>query len=236
MSVAPGSAGPETPLSPVRLGPGHTGGYLSVESRARYRRPPSPWGLTRRRWLIMATKVLLPAGSLVLLASIALWPEFERATDKARIVMHDLGGTVDGARVRNARYNGVDEHGRPFTVTAETATQTLEDRVDLTAPNADMTLENKSWLDIKAKHGVFTRKLEQLDLSDDVVLYRDDGTTMTTASATVDVKAGVATGSDATHVEGPFGTLDAAGFTTTDKGAVVRFWGPAHALLNGMER
>ena len=135
----------------------------------------------------------------------------------------------------NAHYNGVDERGRLFTVTGRRASsdERDEERVDLTVPNADMTLENGSWINVKSKHGVYMRKAEQLDLSQDVVLYRDDGTTMTTASATVEMKAGAASGSEATHLEGPFGKIDATGFTTVDKGAAIQFWGPVRVELNG---
>ena len=214
--------------------PGRTGGYLAIESRIRVRRPPSPGGLMRRRWVINATKFLLPAGALLLLASLALWPEFDRASDKARLSMRGFGATVDGARVRNARYNGLDQRGRPFTVTAVTASQRDPEQVDLSLPVADMTLENGSWLHLRANQGVFMRKAEQLDLSGDVVLYRDDGTTLTTASATVEIKSGAASSAEPTHVEGPFGTLDAAGFITLDKGAAIQFWGPARVELNGV--
>lgn len=214
-----------------------TGGYLSIERRGGGSlRVPSAGGLARRRWLINATKFLLLTVALLLLASIALWPEFDRAADRARVSMIGMGATVEGARVRDAHYRGVDEHNRPFTVTAATAVQKNENRIDLTAPNADITLENSSWLNVRSKLGVYARKDGQLDLSVGVVLYRDDGTTMTTASATIDTKAGAAVGTEATHAEGPFGTLDAAGFTTVEKGAAIQFWGPARVELNGVTR
>jgi lipopolysaccharide export system protein LptC len=197
---------------------------------------PTAGGLIRRRWLVTTSKFLLPAAAALLLASIALWPEYDRATDKARIVIQGFRAALDGARVTNAHYNGLDERGRPFTVTAATATQRSVEQVDLTVPNADMTLENGTWINVKSKQGVFMRKAQQLDLSDEVVLYRDDGTTMTTSSATVEMKAGAASGAAQTHVEGPFGTLDATGFTTVDKGAAIQFWGPAHVHLNGVSQ
>ena len=40
-------------------------------------------------------------------------------------------------------------------------------------------------------------------------------------------------GAEPTHAEGPFGSLDAQGFTLTDKGAAIEFTGPAHLVLNG---
>jgi len=80
---------------------------------------------------------------------------------------------------------------------------------------------------------VFLQHANQLDLSGAVTLYRDDGTTMTTASASVDLKNGAAASAEPTHAEGPFGTLDAQGFTLTDKGTAIQFAGPAHLVLNG---
>jgi lipopolysaccharide export system protein LptC len=186
--------------------------------------------------MINASKLALPAGAVLLLASIALWPEFHRATDTVRVAMRGLSASFDGARLTNAHYKGVDEHGRPYTVTAATATQRDLDRIDLTVPIADMTLENGTWFNVKSKQGVYMRKDEQLDMSDDVVLYRDDGTTMTTASMSVAVKSGAASGSEQTHVEGPFGTLDATGFTTVDKGTAIQFWGPVRVEMNGVSQ
>jgi lipopolysaccharide export system protein LptC len=245
VSREPGVSGQSSQGSPVLAGPGtngprdagRTGGYLAVESRRAARRGvPTAGGLLRRRWMINTSKFLLPAAAALLLLSIALWPEFDRATDKARLAVRGLHVMLDGARLTNAHYNGVDERGRPYTVTAATATQRDAEQVDLTTPNADMTLENGTWINVKSKQGVFMRKAQQLDLSDDVVLYRDDGTTMTTSSASVEMKAGAASGAEPTHVEGPFGTLDANGFTTVDKGAAIQFWGPVHVLLNGVSQ
>jgi lipopolysaccharide export system protein LptC len=216
--------------------PGKTGGYLAIVSRRGARQIPTAGGLMRRRWFINTSKFLLPAAALLLLGSIALWPEYERASDKARVVIGGIRATLGGARVTNAHYNGVDQRGRPFTVTAVTATQRDAEQVDLTIPIADMTLENGTWMNVKSKQGVFMRKAQQLDLSDDVVLYRDDGTTMTTSSATVEMRSGAASGAAPTHVEGPFGTLDASGFMTVDKGSAIQFWGPVQVTLNGVSQ
>ncbi len=214
-----------------------TGGYLAI-ARARdpARAQPSAGWLLRRRWIVTASKFLLPVVALTLLTAVAIWPEIDRAADRGRVAMRTVGATVGGARLSQAHYNGVDQRGRPFTVTATTAIQRADERIDLSIPNADMTLENGTWINVKSKLGVYARATDQLDLSGDVVLYRDDGTTMTTATATVELKAGAASGADPTHVEGPFGNLDAAGFTTIDKGAAIQFWGPVRVELNGVTK
>jgi lipopolysaccharide export system protein LptC len=215
---------------------GRTGGYLTVRGSRATRPPPEPKALARRRWLINMTKFVLPMGAMLLLSMIALWPEFEHATDKARMAMRPPDTAIEGMRMKEAHYNGVDERGRPFTVTAEKAVQHDENRVDLTTPVADMTLESGSWINIRSRDGVYLRKDQQLDLSGDVVLYRDDGTTMKTGSVAVQMKDGAAASAETTHVEGPFGTLDAAGFITVEKGAAIQFTGPVHVTLNGVTK
>ena len=170
---------------------------------------------------------------MALLSMIALWPEIDAATSKARLALSHVTGEVEGGRLIDARYNGIDEKGRPYTVTAATAWQIDAQKVGLTLPKGDITLENGTWLMLTAKQGTFIQGLNQLDLVKDVTLYRDDGTTMHTESASIDVKAGAAAGSEPVHVEGPFGILDAQGFAVMDKGNAVDFSGPAHVIMNG---
>jgi lipopolysaccharide export system protein LptC len=201
---------------------------------SRIRKAPSPGGLARRRLVITLTKWLLPAAALLLLTTIALWPQVDRLRDSARIALQRAASEVGGATVTDAQYRGVDDQNRPYTLTATTAQQDGPDRVNLTTPKGDMTLTNGTWLMVHSKLGVYLQHSGQLDLSQDVTLYRDDGTTLVTASASVDLKNGAAASSEPTHAEGPFGTLDAeGGFTLTDKGAIIQFVGPAHLVLNG---
>jgi lipopolysaccharide export system protein LptC len=213
----------------------HTGGYLLGVASTRDRMPPTQGRLARRRILITLTKWLLPLAAMGLLALIALWPEINSATTKVRLIIGHVSGEVDGGKLVDARYNGLDEKGRPYTITAATARQITPERVGLTLPKGDITLENGTWLMVTAKEGTFMQHLNQLDLFNDVTLYRDDGTTMHTHSTSVDLKAGAAAGSEPVHVEGPFGTLDAAGFTVMDKGTAIDFLGPAHVVLNGTQ-
>jgi lipopolysaccharide export system protein LptC len=218
---------------PVRPPPHRPGRQLLAATAARVRQPPDPDGLARRRLVINFTKWLLPAAALVLLATIALWPEISRMSDSARVAYQRMSSEVGDATVTDAHYRSVDEQGRPYTLTAATARQVGPERINLTTPKGDIILTNGTWLMVQAKRGVFLQHSNQLDLSQDVTLYRDDGTTVTTASASLDLKNGAAAGAEPTHAEGPFGVLDAKGFTVTDKGASLQFTGPAHLVLNG---
>lgn len=202
----------------------------------RARRLPSASALARRRWVIRLTKWLLPVLALALLSLLALWPEIEHPTDEARLSFREMAGNIGGARLTDAKYHAVDKFGRPYTVTAKVAQQQGPDRVNLTRPKGDITLKNGTWLMLQAKRGIYMQQQKQLDLSRDVTLYRDDGTTLVTPSASIDLKAGAATGSQPVHAWGPFGTLNAkGGFTALDKGTIIQFAGPAKVVLNGVQ-
>ncbi|HJS85765.1 MAG TPA: LPS export ABC transporter periplasmic protein LptC [Acetobacteraceae bacterium] len=207
----------------------------SIGPVVRARRLPSPGRLARRRLMIRGAKLALPALALTLLATLAVWPEWQGEVGRARAAAQSLA-KVQGAIIKGARYRSIDERGRPYTLTASTARQAGENRLDLTDPKGDIILQNGTWLMLQARQGVYRRPDNALDLSHDVTLYRDDGTTMITASAALDLKNGAAAGAEPVHAEGPFGRLDAAGgFTATDKGEQIFFAGPSHLLLNGAD-
>lgn len=186
---------------------------------------------------VMWAKRLLPLGALALLGTVALWPELNHNVDQERVTMRHLTTppSAGGAQLTDPRYRSVDNQGRPFTVTAKSGVQINMDRINLVDPKGDLTLENGAWIMVQAHQGVFTQQAGQLDLSSDAQIYRSDGTTLTSDSATIDTKAGVAVSSDQTHAEGPFGTLDAQGFSLLDKGMLIQFTGPARAHLNASQ-
>ena len=213
----------------------HTRAEATAISRVSRHRPVNP-RLARRRWSVGIAKRLLPVFALALLASMALWPEFARETDRARYAYRRDGTMPQSGEMTQATYHGVDDRTRPYTVTASKAHQISPERVNLVEPKGDITLESGNWIMVQSHRGVYLQHLDVLDLSRDVVIYRDDGTTIATDAATVDLKAGAAAGADKVHAEGPFGTLDAQGFALTDKGAAIQFFGPGRLVLNAGRR
>jgi lipopolysaccharide export system protein LptC len=203
---------------------------------ARQRALPTPVRMAMRRHLIGVAKRLLPLASLALLASIALWPEVHRWTERARLAGARFSAEQLTGVMTSARYDGVDERGRPYTVTAVQARQVSPVRVDLTQPKGDVSLEGGRWLLALSQRGVYVQHLGSLDMSGEVEIYRDDGTVLQTDTATLDLKNGSAGGADRVHAEGPFGTLDAQGFSMTDRGSQLQFWGPGRLVLNAAHR
>jgi lipopolysaccharide export system protein LptC len=201
----------------------------------RGRKIPSAGALRRRRVFVMWIKRLLPLGALMLLSLVMLWPELVTQHDPARVSYH-LGNGPDGAdqgSMTKAHYEGIDDTGRPYTMTAARAVQTDADTVVLTQPAGDMTMASGSWIMVQSRDGLYHAKAQHLDLSNHVVLYRDDGTTVRTSKAAINLKAATASGNQIVNADGPFGTLDAKGFAITDRGARLHFTGPAKLVLDG---
>ncbi len=181
-------------------------------------------------------KILLPSAAGLLLLLIVVLPQFRQQDDRFRIGMNLIEeSATDTLNMTNARYYGTDDKGQPYSVTAANVRERPDDdpAVDLTAPQADISLADGSWLSISAHTGVYNREQQLLDLDGNVSLYQDQGNEFHTGSARVDLEKGEAAGSDAVNSHGPFGSLEAAGFTMSETGKVVYFVGPAHLVLNG---
>ena len=220
------------PSQPAALQP-RTLQRLAAAGPIRRRPTPSAARIARRRAMVLLTKWSLPILAIALLGTIAIWPELARVKEQGRVAFRRAFQVdPESGRLVQPRYRGLDERGRPYTVTASTAQQTSPERVALTDPKGDIVTESGTWVMVQALEGVYIQHQSLMDLSKDVVLYREDGTTMRTETAALDLKAGAAASNDQTHAEGPFGTLDAQGFTLTDKGAVIQFQGPAHLVMN----
>jgi lipopolysaccharide export system protein LptC len=225
-------------------GPLSSGGAMRLLSQTATRRDglahrrtprniPARGSIIRRSWTITIAKRLLPVVALALLTIVAMWPEISRDATMARMALHVGLADPESGQLTQARYNGVDQQGRRYTVTADTARQVSPERVNLTAPVGDLTLGSGTWLYARGHTGVYLQLSQQLDLAGDVVLYRDDGITLATDAVSMDLKAGIAASSARVHVEGPFGTLDAQGFALLDRGSTIQFTGPGRLVLNG---
>ncbi|WP_408904673.1 LPS export ABC transporter periplasmic protein LptC [Nguyenibacter sp. L1] len=199
----------------------------------RQRRIPRPRDIARRRQMVRWAKWALPAAALALLGSIAVWPAIDRMMSAQRNVMHEMENLrIASGNMLGASYRGLDDHGRPFTITAEQAQQVGPERINLSRPAADMLTQGGNWLMITSRDGVYMQHAQLLDLTGDVVLYRDDGIILNGVTADMNLKQGIVMSDEWVHAEGPFGVLDAQGFMLSQHDGVGLFRGPGRLVLN----
>ncbi len=186
----------------------------------------------RRRLSVSLAKKLLPVAALLLLVALALAPSLRFGPDANRVTYHVQRAGGGASRMQDAKYHGIDQHGQPFTLTANAATDQGAEDVALEQPEGDLTLNSGSWLVLKSDAGLFHQKTQVLGLTGDVTLYRNDGTILNVAAADINLRQSSARSALPVQVQGPFGTLNAAnGFALTDRGADMLFKGPATLTL-----
>lgn len=197
------------------------------------RRAPAALETARRRKVLRWAKWGLPIMALLLLGSIAVWPEISRMLDASRSALTDATRLrLESGNLEGAIYRSVDAHGRPFMVTAQTAHQIDDDRIDLVSPAADTLTQGGDWLFLWSEQGVYMQREQILDLTGEVTLYRDDGLMMRGPVADVGMREGVVASHDWVHAEGPFGVLDAKGYWLSEHEGVAQFRGPGRLILN----
>ncbi len=203
---------------------------LSAPGRLRAR--PDAARIARRARMVRLSKWALPVVAVVLLGSLALWPEISRTMRLGRSALRqdEAVEAVTGVMVA-PRYHGMDGHDRPYLVSAALARQVGPDRVDLTRPKADIVGSGGMWMMATADRGVYAPHGQVLDLDGHVTLYRADGAILTAPVATVDLKRSVESAPDWVHMEGPFGELDAQRAFLASGDGVLQFGGPSRLVL-----
>lgn len=198
------------------------------------KQPPRLSGRNPYSLFVGFLKVLLPALAVALVLLVVAWPQLVPDERQFRIGVAEISlEQAESLSMLNARFDGLDSNNQPFTVTADLATQDSGDSpvVDLELPKADITMHDGTWLAVTANSGRYQREDGVVDLNGDVVLFHDQGFEFRTDTATVDLNASEARGSDPVHGQGPLGILDAEGFRLVDKGQRIFFTGKSRLII-----
>jgi lipopolysaccharide export system protein LptC len=196
-------------------------------SRLALRRP----GGTR---LWRTAKLVLPTVATLAILLLIFWSQSNLEETRFRIGITELSNEeIDRMNMLNLRFDGMDKDDRPFSITADTASQNKDEEgvIDLVEPRADITLTDGAWIALMAGAGHYDRDGNRLDLSGGVNVFHDKGLEMSTETVTVDLLTGEATSDAPTNGHGPAGELNAAGFRVGDDGERIFLKGPARLNL-----
>ena len=186
----------------------------------------------RRNWIFW-TKIGLPLVALATIGYVAL------SSYRGRDNIVDLPGIATvakieaGVTVNNVKYDGSDSKGQPFSITATSASQPQggDDVINLTQPQADITMADGAWIALTATNGVYRRKDDMLDLTGDVTMFHDNGMSFQTDAATIDLKAHTAKGNQPVEGQRSDGEIASDGFEVRDEGKTIIFTGRAYLKI-----
>jgi lipopolysaccharide export system protein LptC len=194
---------------------------------------------TRYSRFVGLMRFFLPLAAGLLIAMIVVWPQLQREPDGFKLDLQMLKTEqTSGQNLVKPRFTSADQQDRPFAVTAARAVQpeNAPDVVELTEPEAEMRLRDEAWLMLIAQRGRYDRAAQTLDLDGGVEVYHEDGHTIRTQHAVVDVARGDAFGDSPVEASGPNGELSASGFQVYDKGARMMFFGAARLVMRPAQR
>ena len=128
-----------------------------------------------------------------------------------------------------ARYEGVDNENRPYTVTADEAVRDVDspDIVLFEKPLADIMLQDKTWVAVKALAGQLDNKTKFLSMKEDVTVFHDSGYEIRLQDLRIDLKQKTAVTDLPVRVQGPMGFIAAQNLSVKDQGDLIVFGGPA---------
>lgn len=213
----------QSPRAPASRG--ETGGGL---------RPPRLSGGDAYSSLVGILKYLLPAIAVALVLLLIAWPRVNPVEKPFKLGISDLQtDEPTNSTMVNARFDGVDDEGRPYRVTADQAVQRRDDErlVDLQKPSGDILTRDQTWIAVTSEKGLYNKDEEVLDLDGGVTMFHDQGYEMTTQTAKVYMKQGRVVGKSPVEAQGPSGTIRSEGIRVEDRGAIVIFTGPAHMQI-----
>jgi lipopolysaccharide export system protein LptC len=173
-------------------------------------------------------RVILPLVAIFTVAIVILWPkiraEFYHPTTTSQEERQ--------AKMVNGRFVGSDAHGRPYTITYDSALQPPQGGpIDMTNPIAELTLENGRWVAVKADRALYDQQAGTIDLTGNVELFHDAGYRFSTQRAHVEFNKNLIWGERAVTGRGPKGEVQGRGFRVINNGDAIVFTGPARLLM-----
>ena len=173
-------------------------------------------------------KLMLPLGAAALVIIVVVWPYLGGREDGIPLSFASIGlGLDEKVFMTNARYMGSDDNDQPYTLTAELFAEEegVDNTIRLTKPQADIMMNNGSWLALTADSGVLNRDSEQLVLVGAVNFFSDSGYEFRTRRAEINLGSIRVHGEEPIEGQGPFGTLYADSFRLENQGKSLFFEG-----------
>ncbi len=183
---------------------------------------------------VLGMKILLPALALILVITLFVSSTTFNSRPDIPVTFREVSRLNDDLRMVSPRITGVDKRGRPYVVTADTATQKVDnpDQIFLENIEADLMLdEGGNWLSVSSRFGTLQTEAETLQLREDISVYSANGYEFHAQTADMDFRAGSLTSDQPVYGQGPVGTLNANGVETSNNGEKIVFTGGVRVVV-----
>lgn len=182
---------------------------------------------------VRVLRLVFPILAVIVLAVVLSWNTLTRESIEP-LLKDENTSKITKNELLKPRYEGTDDKGRPFILTAERANQKNSDDniVVLNHPSGQMNLSQTEIVGVNADIGEFNQKMETLVLRQDVKLGHSDGYTLDTEVLDINMTQGTIKGTAPVIMQGQQGTLSAQGGLSGNQALqTLRFFGPIKMIV-----
>ena len=137
-------------------------------------------------------------------------------------------------KLENAKLIGNDINNRPYVITAKSSFKNSIDEniIHLNSLEADMTLNNNSWMLINTSRASFNVLERSIKAKDKVFIFYDDGTKLESSELDYNISNGVGFGDDGVKMFGKWGVIEANSFFFDTSYQIIKFYNKPKLTLN----
>ena len=137
-------------------------------------------------------------------------------------------------KLENAKLIGNDRNNRPYVITAKSSFKNSIDEniIFLNSVEADMTLNNNSWMLINTNRASFNVLENSIKAKDKVFIFYDDGTKLESTELDYNISKGVGYGDDGVKMFGKWGVIEANSFFFDTNNQMIKFYNKPKLTLN----
>lgn len=215
-----------------RLVPATAAASLAPARRSRFegwtqRNRPRADGTLGYSRFVRIMKVMLPLIAFSLIVLVVVYSTMGREGGNVAITYTEVTTLDSDRQLVNPKLTGTDGRGQPFTITSKSATQApgKARKMVFDTVVADVTMQDKSWVQVDATKGLLDGEAKTLDLTETINIFSDKGYECHTTSARYDFGLGLLKGEEPINCQGPLGLISAKRFEGLRDPGIMRFTG-----------
>lgn len=204
---------------------------LNQFSAAPHRLSPRGGGYSS---FVRIAKLALPVVAIIIVGIVIARLQEDDMRAQLSQIAPDEKTTPGQIELVQARYEGRDEKGQPFTVIADKATRpsNTDNVIRLEKPKADIALDSGDWLALHADEGHYRDSAQMLKLRGNVKVFHDKGYELDMPTADINLATRHVMSDHPVKGRGPMGAVTGQNLEVRDGGALVIFGGPATLTIN----
>jgi lipopolysaccharide export system protein LptC len=187
---------------------------------------------------VVLMKRLLSLGAFLIIAAVLAFFFVQRMPRQLQMSYERLGHIENDLTMVKPRLAGADAKGNPFVITADSAVQDAHNpkKASLKNLEADLSLNNRNWINAHARTGMVDMNTGQLELSGGIDVFTATGYELHSNSASANLKQNIIHGHEPVTGQGPDGTLRADEFHADRTTNILTLNGHVHMTLTGTRK